>query len=210
MIHASVRGSLWVVLGIFVAYVPGAQAGYAHLLLESSPGSYIGGGKNYDITDANAYAIVPPLGYSSLPDGSPTRVYFSVFQTGEINASLEFSTEQLGIALQPGVYTDAQRATFADPGHPGLELIFGSQGSNVLTGNFTITDVQFFRDLKGNYQIASFAATFTQISDRGSSVLNGSFTYNINPFNAVPEPASAALLILGGVIGPLLIRRRGV
>ena len=57
-----IRQGLSVLLRILVlvtgsAFAPAAHAGFAHLILHSSPGSYIGEGKDWDITDTNASAI---------------------------------------------------------------------------------------------------------------------------------------------------------
>jgi hypothetical protein len=53
-------------------------------------------------------------------------------------ASLIFETVQLGVPMNPGIFTDAQRAEFASPGHPGLDITSQGRGCNTLSGSFQI------------------------------------------------------------------------
>jgi hypothetical protein len=137
-----------------------------------------------------------------LANGDLATVEFNVFENGNVYAGLEFSTEDLGIALQVGNYADAERAAFATAGHPGLDVTFYDEGSDVLTGSFDITNVSYYKDPVGNYHITSFAATFDQTSDNATSHVTGSFT-----FSAVPEPSTFVLLGAGGA-GLLIASRR--
>ena len=117
------------------------------------------------------------------------------------SALLFFGTDQLGIPIQPGVYgipgNTAQRADFAQPGHPGLDVVFQNRGSNTLTGNFTITDVSFFHDASNQLQVGSFSASFEQHSEGATPALFGSFTFRSS---AVPEPPVLMLVAIGGVL----------
>ena len=178
------------------ACVPAAHGGFAHVILDSAPGSYIGQGQNYDITDNHASAYSP---YYQLPNGLPTLETFSVFQSGNVYASLTFSTHMLGIALQPGTYNNVARSPFEGPGQAGLDVTFYDEGSNMLTGSFTITDATYYKDASGVYQVDTFAATFDQISDNGTSHVTGSIVYTA--FATVPEPSSIVLCGLAGLIG---------
>ena len=181
---------------VISAAAPSARADLAHVILDSAPGSYIGGGKNYDITDnkATSYSVYPAY---SLPDGELTNVTFSVYQSSNVYASLTFSTHMLGIALQSGVYNNAQRFPFEQSGHAGLDVTFYDEGSNMLTGSFTITDAQFYKDMQGAYHVAAFAATFDQVSDNNTSHVTGSISY----LASVPEPSSLILCLVAGSIG---------
>ena len=184
-----------------------AWGGTAHLILDSAPGSYIGQGKDWDITDTNAtaYSVYPSY---NLPDGQWTNLDISVSQSSTVYASTTFSTHMLGIPIQPGTYENAERFPFEDPGHPGLDVTFYDEGSNTLTGFFVITDATFYKDSSGNYQLATFAATYDQTSDNDTSHVTGSITYLATGFGFVPEPSSAVLLGIASVIGLGVARLR--
>jgi len=188
----------WCLVGVLLAgvfFAGQAAAATAHLTLQSQPGDFIGQGGNYDITYDNPDAQVR----SSLATGEPAELLFVVGQvTPEPNtfALLFFGTNQLGIPMQPGTYTNAERADFASPGHPGLDVSFQNRGSNTLTGSFTVTDATF----SANHTILSFSASFEQHSEGATPALFGTFTY------AVPEPGSS--LVLVAAAAGLLRRRR--
>jgi hypothetical protein len=116
-------------------------------------------------------------------------------------ALLFFGTDQLGIPMQPGFYSDAQRADFAGPGHPGLDVSFDHRGCNMVTGNFTVNDFAYSPTLG----IQSFSATFEQHCEGGQPALFGTFT-----FQAVPEPGTLSLIALAslGAIGLMAYRKR--
>jgi large repetitive protein len=173
---------------------PTARAQVATLSLQSQPGDFIGQGQTVTIN-------YPPNEISAqirrtIAGGAPAELLFVV---GHVTPSpntfstLFFGTDQLGIPIQPGVYglpgNTAQRADFAQPGHPGLDVSFQNRGSNTLTGNFTITNVSFFTDGLGNQQVGSFAASFEQHSEGATPALFGQFN-----FTAVPEPSTLALV----------------
>ena len=69
-----------------------------------------------------------------------------------------------------------------------------------LTGSFVITDATFYKDGLGNYQLGSFSATYDQTSATSTSHVSGSINYTASGF-AVPEPSSAMLLGVAGVVG---------
>lgn len=193
----------WLLLSGAVVWVPqAARADFAHLTLQSQPGDFIGQGKNFDITytPANSESFFAQIN-QTLPDGRPTYLSFilGTVTSGSDNtfAILDFSTAQLGIPIQPGVYNDAQRAAFAGPGHPGLDVGFQNRGSNTLTGNFTITDVSFFRDASNTLRVGSFDASFEQHSEGVTPALFGTFQFQSS---AVPEPSSLVLAGTGGVL----------
>ena len=108
----------------------------------------------------------------------------------------------LGIPMQTGVYTDAQRADFAQPSHPGLDVSFQNRGCNTLTGNFTVNEVSFFRDFSGNLQIGSFDSSFEQHCEGMTPALFGTFIFQSS---AIPEPTTWTMIGLGSIIVVLAV-----
>jgi hypothetical protein len=171
----------------------------ARLQLQSQPGEYIGQGGTFDITYQNPPDTISPSIRSRLPNDQPTHLRWILDSPGSGNqfSIVQFSTDELGLPIQAGTYLNAQRASFANPGHPGLDITFQNRGSNTLTGSFTIEYVTFDATLS---TIESFKATFEQHSEGLPPALFGTFTY------AVPEPA-AVTLIMSSVLAAVVIRR---
>lgn len=176
-----------------------------NLVMESEPGDYIGQGLTYSYDESDIDTISPQTFDSSsdgLVDFVRLGLRFNPFPGGDW-WNLDFNTDELpGVNLEPGFYDDAQRASFADPGHPGLDVSGNGRGSNTLTGSFTILEATF--DYSGTEpEIISFAATFEQHSGGAEPALFGALSYN----NPVPIPAT--ILLLGsGLIGLAGARRK--
>jgi hypothetical protein len=173
---------------LMMASAPAQQT--LHLTLQSPPGEWIGGGQNWDVlyTEANTEFFNVNLGQG----GQPNYLTFSVMQTPVSTNYLtaQFGTNMLGQNLHTGVFLDAQRAPFAQPGHPGLDISFQHRGSNTLTGMFEILSVDYHQ-VGSNWILDHFDATFEQHSEGGPLALTGRITY------AVPEPGTIASLGLG-------------
>jgi hypothetical protein len=180
------------------------SAQFAQLTLQSQPGDFIGQGGTYAITytPANSQSFSAQVRRTIGPSGLPAELLFDMgtVTSGSDNtfALLFFGTDQLGIPIQPGFYPNAQRADFASPGHPGLDVSFQNRGSNTLTGAFTVNDVTF----DANNTIQTFSASFEQHSGGATPALFGTFTYSAV---GVPEPSTLALVIFaaGGLIAIL-------
>lgn len=69
----------------------------------------------------------------------------------------EFSTYRLGHELRVGVYEDAQRAPFAEDGHPGLQVTGDHRGCNRIGGRFQILECVIV-----DGEVLAFAATWHQ------------------------------------------------
>lgn len=129
--------------------------------------------------------------------------------------SLQFSTVQLGTWLARGNYMNAQRAAFAEPGHPGIDVIFQHQIDDKISGQFFIEDAQYvqMRGGPGSYKISHFLVDFSQFSYGQRPPMTGTFEYwastptkSIGPSpGVVPEPSSMMGLSL---LGLGLIRRK--
>ena len=98
----------------------------------------------------------------------------------------EISTTQLGINLAAGTYQDAQRAGFALPGHPGLDISGDGTGFNTLSGSFTVTAVDFdysgptpvLLDLSVDFQLFSITGTLNYNYAAAGPIVNDSVIEN--------------------------------
>lgn len=159
---------------------------FARLVLHSPPGDWVGSGQNHDITytPANSYwffANVLAGNTAVLPD-SFLRFNLGLQVSGFTTpwASLDFSTNRLGIPMAPGSYVDAERASFASSGHPGLDVGFDHHGCNELSGSFRVYGVV----LSGT-DIDYFSVAFEQRCERTNPPLLGWFVYystGVTPF----------------------------
>ncbi len=89
------------------------------------------------------------------------------------NWYVEISTRSLGKPLLPGTYTDAQRASFTDPNHPGLDVYGDGVGCNMVTGQFRVIEMNAAPADGGQPIVKSFTAVFEQHCEGGSSFNTG-------------------------------------
>jgi hypothetical protein len=82
---------------------------------------------------------------------------------------LEFSTTHLSQPLAVGVYRMAERAPFASPGHPGIDLGGDGRGCNTITGAFQVHSLRWADDAG----LSDFLATFEQHCEGGPAALRG-------------------------------------
>jgi hypothetical protein len=85
---------------------------------------------------------------------------------------LDFHSQQLGSDLVPGVYEMAQRAPFAAPGHPGLEVTGDGRGCNTIAGRF---EVHTF-ELDGG-AVKRALVSFEQHCEGGAAMVAGCVRY---------------------------------
>jgi len=200
------------VMGCFTA--ASSYASVAQLVLDGTSGDYITGGKTID----NIYSSTNPLlawnlenfqniGTAISPEAdslSFTYMLKPIDTSTDEYASLVFSTQALGAAIEDGTYSNAVRASSAPAGDPGLSIGYAHRGCDNSTGNFTVNQLTFAND-----KIDQFSASFNQSCD-GGPVMHGTFTYNADatmavadatpfvlPSHPVPEPESIALFGLG-------------
>jgi hypothetical protein len=172
----------------------------AHLVLESQPGDYIGQGMDFDITYTpdNSSFFFPEIRRTIGATNEPAELLFvlGTVTGGPDNtfALLFFGTDALGIPIQPGFFPDAERADFATPGHPGLDISFQNRGCNAVSGAFSIHDVVFSDAAAAatGSSIESFSASFEQHCEGFPSALFGTFSYRAF---GVPEPGTLILLL---------------
>ncbi|TMF34434.1 MAG: choice-of-anchor D domain-containing protein [Chloroflexi bacterium] len=69
--------------------------------------------------------------------------------------------------LVPGTYENAERASFASPGHPGLDVYGDGRGCNTVSGRFTVHEATWGLDGKPTV----FSATLEQHCEGGAPAL---------------------------------------
>lgn len=87
--------------------------------------------------------------------------------------TFEFGTDKLHQPLTPGDYVDAQRAPFAEEGHPGLQVYGNGRGCNTLTGRYHVSDLA----LDDAGAVARFSADFEQHCEGAQATLRGCVKY---------------------------------
>ena len=162
--------------------------GPTSLNMQSTPGDYIGQGQLYSY-DTTTGAFTATLS-DGTGDGQIDRAYISYHDPAWSHWwYLDFSTVQLGINLTPGTYLDAERASFASPGHPGLDVFGDGRSSNQVFGNFTVVAAEF--DYSGSSPaVSSLSINFEQHSESPSApALYGTLNFNYTlASSSLPAP----------------------
>ena len=196
------KSALIVALTLALGAVASAQS-VITVTLNSPAGEWIGGGQNWSTTYSPTTAGYYFADVIQETGGAPSFVRFTLGTPAATPyntfALLDFSTTQLGQPLTVGTYSNAQRASFADPGFAGLDVSWQNRGSNMLTGWFRVNRFTY-SETPGNFVIQDFNADFGQFSDGSPLELTGNIT-----MSTVPEPATMVGLI-GGLA--LLAKRR--
>lgn len=108
------------------------------------------------------------------------------------NWKLQFGTHKIPTNIVAGDYPQAQRAAFASPGHPGIDITCDNFGFNAVTGSYTIIAADF--DYSGAVpKCRSFAAVFTMAGiDWTMRWLRGTLLYNFDGDLRPPQITSVA------------------
>lgn len=126
--------------------------------LRSDAGDYIGQGRTYDYTQANALVGVAAAGNRLEVRIDGDEMWFGDFQ-------LPSSATR----LQVGAYANLSRYPFHDPAVGGLSWSGEGRGCNRLDGSFTIRNVSYTGDA-----LEAVDLTFEQRCESGSTALRGS------------------------------------
>jgi prepilin-type processing-associated H-X9-DG protein len=82
---------------------------------------------------------------------------------------VELSSRELGQPLTTQVYGGAQRAPFASPGHPGIDIGGDGRGCNTISGRFEIHELEW-----SETTLSRLTATFEQFCEQApTNVLRG-------------------------------------
>lgn len=140
--------------------------------LQSDPGDYIGGGQNYNYTQAAAVFTVTASGG-----------HLSISVQGAQQWSGDFQLPDSLNQLVPGNYTDLQRYTFHDPAKGGLDWHGEGRGCNTLSGSFNIDSVTYDT---GN--LTAIDLRFEQHCEGGSTALRGAIHWRTGDTTEPPGP----------------------
>jgi hypothetical protein len=142
-------------------------------------------------------------------NGLPTTVVVNLEPPDqfELVAGLYLETLQLHQPIHIGAYSDAQRAFFEQPNHPGLDFSLGSFGANTLTGSFIISQLSYVSPgfFTGEIPLQTLSVSFVQFGDNNKTGLVGTIDYPAS----IPEPSSLVLAALGLIgLAAWCLRRR--
>lgn len=113
----------------------------------------------------------------------------------------------MGLPLAIGAYEGAQRASFALPNRPGLDISIDSTGFNEIDGRFQVYEVEWSTD----GVVTSFAATFDVFAFRDKPLISGRIWYNSDvQILTVPEPGAMTLVLCGLAASAFVCRKRKV
>lgn len=145
-----------------------------YVQLQSDTGDYIGGGQDYNYTQAVAVLAVTPNGG-----------HLSISVQGAQEWTGDFQAPDSLNQLLPGSYTDLQRYPFHDPSKGGLSWYGEGRGCNTLTGSFTIDSVLY---ATGN--LAGIDLRFEQHCEGGSTALRGKIHWRSGDTTGPPGPVN--------------------
>ncbi|MDY6949253.1 MAG: fibronectin type III domain-containing protein, partial [Pseudomonadota bacterium] len=142
--------------------------------LTSDFNDYIGGGRTYEYTRANAQ-----IGIS----GSGNRL--SVRVDGDETWFAEFVLPEGQSIWKPGVYTGLTRWPFHDSAKGGLSWSGEGRGCNTLTGSITVFSATYDAGV-----LDSIHLSFVQHCDGGSAALRGTIEWGANDSTEPPGPVT--------------------
>jgi hypothetical protein len=158
------------------------------LTLQSDKDDFIGRGKTYRYTDADALSSFVNFNgvgnVGGLLPGPPNHMDISMFQGKGSKANddwfLTIASDQFGKPLSVGVFNPATRAAFALENTAGLDFSMNGSGCNTLTGRFTISTLVLdcTTDGIGNTvtHLKQLIMNFEQHCDGAKPALRGQFS----------------------------------
>ncbi len=188
------------VLAVSLSVVSDASAGAVRetrfTVVESSSTSWVARGlTNYTVTEADGWSFAPSRNFDNgvgLSMNGPALPGTSI-TSWRLNFAAPFDAE-----IQPGFFPDFQRFPFQDPDRPGLEFSSTGRLDNRASGFYEVFEAVY----GPGGEVISFGADFTHFGEENP---NNWARVEVR-FNAIPEPTSAALLLVGSLCA--LIRRR--
>jgi len=159
-------GNLW-------TPAPGATPATGnYVYLDSQYGDFIGGGRSYAYTQANAILQVTTAG-----------AHLGVSINGDESWTGDFQGMSSLSQLQPGYYSGLQRYPFHNPVAGGLSWYGEGRGCNTLTGWFVIDSISY-----SNGSLTALDLRFEQHCEGGSAALHGAVHWAANDPTMPPGP----------------------
>jgi len=166
---------------------PAAAQTTGQLTMQSQPGDFIGQGLTYNYTSATGTFTANTF----TGGGQVNYVQISYIEPGYTHWwYVWFSTQQLGVALVPGYYPNAQRSPFEAAGHPGLSVFGDGRGCNTLTGEFTVQEAVYDYTVSPP-RVVRFVASFVQHCEGLTPALTGTIIINGDPLPTATPTATA-------------------
>lgn len=159
---ASAQGSAFIV----------APLATTSITLRSDQGDYIGGGRNYAYTPANAVI-----------SGVATGNRFTLNIRGDQNWSANFALPSALAQLAPGTYPNLKRYPFHDPAVGGIDWSGDGRGCNEQLGTITINSVRYDAG-----QLSAIDLDFEQHCERNPPALRGHVVWVAGDPTPPPAP----------------------
>jgi hypothetical protein len=142
--------------------------------LESDPGDFIGQGRTYDYTSANALISVDATGG-----------HLTVIVNGDETWRGEFQMPSASTRFQPGTYANLTRFGSHDPAAGALDWFGEGRGCNTLVGSFTVDSVRYVGDV-----LAAIDLRFQQRCEGTVPALDGTVHWRSDDATRPPGPAA--------------------
>ena len=142
------------------------------IYLESQPGDYIGGGRNYLYSQRDAVLAV-----------STSERSLSVNIDGDQGRYASFEAMNTLSRLEVGYYGDLQRYPFHNPTRGGISWGGEGRGCNTLSGWFVVDDIVYT-----NGVLSSVDLRFEQHCEGVAAALRGQIHWNASDTTVPPGP----------------------
>lgn len=142
--------------------------------LASDAGDFIGQGRSYDYTSANAVISV-----------TATGGHLTVSVSGDESWHGEFQMPGVATRIAPGTYANLERFPFHDPDEGGLSWSGEGRACNTLSGSFTVDSVRYSGDT-----LTAIDLRFEQHCEGGGPALEGTIDWRRDDTTRPPGPAA--------------------
>ena len=143
-----------------------------YVRLQSDAQDFIGLGRSYDYSQANAIITLTVTGR-----------YLDIRVRGDEQWFGDFVGPSGTSRLQPGTYSNLRRYPFHDQATGGLSWYGEGRGCNTLTGSFTVDSVRYDND-----NLAAIHLRFEQHCEGGTAALRGTIHWRSDDTTRPPGP----------------------